>query len=132
MARGWSKTNLEPWVLNIINIIESVSKSGNKKTNIRSLKADGVDGGTTVVDGVRRSTRAPKTSSKYDIAEVMASPAPRNTPKKKATPATKEAITVSPKKRGRPAKSPAPAAAAAATESQPSTPRRRGRPRKSQ
>lgn len=35
----------------------SVSKSGNKQKSRRAVKADGVDGGTTVVDGVRRSTR---------------------------------------------------------------------------
>ena len=36
----------------------SISKSGNKQQKKRrSLKADATDGGTTLVDGVRRSTR---------------------------------------------------------------------------
>jgi len=35
----------------------SVSKSENKSKTRKGLKTDGIDGGTTVVDGVRRSTR---------------------------------------------------------------------------
>jgi hypothetical protein len=45
-------------VLFTVVLFYSISKSGDKKLNKRrSLKADGGDGGTTVVDGVRRSTR---------------------------------------------------------------------------
>jgi preprotein translocase subunit YajC len=44
-------------VLFTVVLFYSVSKSGKKQKKRRSSKADAVDGGTTVVDGVRRSTR---------------------------------------------------------------------------